>query len=128
MDSAATALEAGAASVDLLIRRADIPRVNKGKGAGNPGLTFGWVGLPDTWKWRIRHYLNEQQTPPPRNSTLRVSRHANARFHLGCAIRDLRWNGGTIEVDSSTGRFEFDFMIFSTGFRIDWHARPEFAA
>jgi len=38
MDSAATALEAGAASVDLLIRRNDIPRINKGKGAGNPGL------------------------------------------------------------------------------------------
>ena len=36
MDSAATALEAGAASVDLLIRRDDIPRINKGKGAGNP--------------------------------------------------------------------------------------------
>lgn len=128
MDSAATALEAGAATVDLLIRRADIPRVNKGKGAGNPGLTFGWTGLPDAWKWRIRHYLNEQQTPPPRNSTLRVSRHANARFHLGCAIRDARWNGEAIEVDSSSGRFDFDFMIFSTGFRIDWYARPEFAA
>ena len=128
MDSAATALEAGAASVDLLIRRADIPRVNKGKGAGSPGLTFGFVDLPDDWKWRIRHYLNLQQTPPPRNSTLRVSRHPNARFNLGCAIRDVRWTGNALAVDTSRGRFEFDFMIFSTGFRIDWYARPEFAA
>ncbi|MGH8796060.1 MAG: SidA/IucD/PvdA family monooxygenase [Caldimonas sp.] len=128
MDSAATALEAGAASVDLLIRRADIPRVNKGKGAGSPGLTFGFVDLPDDWKWRIRHYLNQQQTPPPRNSTLRVSRHPNARFNLGCAILDMQWTGDALAVYTSKGRFEFDFMIFSTGFRIDWYARPEFAA
>lgn len=38
MDSAATALEAGAASVDLLIRRQNIPRINKSKGSGNPGI------------------------------------------------------------------------------------------
>jgi cation diffusion facilitator CzcD-associated flavoprotein CzcO len=128
MDSAATALEAGAASVDLLIRRADIPRVNKGKGAGSPGLTFGFVDLPDEWKWRIRHYLNLQQTPPPRGSTLRVSRHPNARFNLGCAIVDVQWNGREFRVATDKGVFAFDFMIFSTGFRIDWHARAEFAA
>jgi FAD-dependent urate hydroxylase len=127
MDSAATALEAGAARVDLLIRRADIPRVNKGKGAGNPGLTFGFVDLPDDWKWRIRHYLNLQQTPPPRNSTLRVSRHPHAYFNLGCAIVDVQWTGDALAVSTSKGRFDFDFMIFSTGFRIDWYARPEFA-
>src|SRR5581483_6679130 len=34
MDNAATALEAGAASLDLFIRRADIPRVNKFTGIG----------------------------------------------------------------------------------------------
>lgn len=43
MDSAGTALESGAASVDLLIRRDDIPRINKGKGAGSPGLTHGYA-------------------------------------------------------------------------------------
>ena len=43
MDSAATALEAGAARVHLLVRRADLPRINKGKGAGNPGFVAGYV-------------------------------------------------------------------------------------
>ena len=41
MDSAATALEAGAHSVHLLIRRKDLPRINKGKGASVAGLTQG---------------------------------------------------------------------------------------
>ena len=90
MDSAATALEAGAAHVHLLVRRADLPRVNKGKGAGNPGFVQGYARLPDDWKWRIRHYINTQQVPPPRNSTQRVSRHPNAHFHLGVAIEASR--------------------------------------
>jgi len=128
MDSAATALEAGAASVDLIIRRTDIPRVNKGKGAGNPGLTHGHLALPDAWKWKIRHYINQQQVPPPRGSTLRVSRHPNARFNLGCAIEDVRWSGDEIRVHTSRGVFALDFLVCSTGFRIDWNARPEFAA
>ena len=128
MDSAATALEAGAASVDLLIRRDDIPRINKGKGAGNPGLTHGHLTLPDEWKWKIRHYINAAQVPPPRGSTLRVSRHPNARFNLGAGVQDLALVDDEIRVTTPKGVFALDFLIFSTGFRIDWTVRPEFAA
>ncbi|KWR90223.1 SidA/IucD/PvdA family monooxygenase [Cupriavidus sp. IDO] len=128
MDSAATALEAGAASVELLIRRDDIPRVNKSKGAGNPGLTFGHPGLPDEWKWRLRHYINAQQVPPPRGSTLRVSRHANAYFNLGCALDSIEADGDVLRVATPKGGFELDFLILSTGFRIALETRPEFAA
>ena len=128
MDSAATALEAGAARVDLLIRRTDIPRINKGKGAGSPGMTHGFADLPDAWKWRIRHYINVQQTPPPQGSTLRVSRHANAHFHTGCAVRGVALRDGVLKLDSSKGMFTLDFLVLSTGFRVDWTTRPEFAA
>ncbi|WP_432260045.1 FAD-dependent oxidoreductase [Cupriavidus sp. TMH.W2] len=128
MDSAATALEAGAASVEMLIRRADIPRVNKGKGAGSPGLVHGHPMLSDAWKWRIRHYINAQQVPPPRGSTLRVSRHANARFHLGCPIEAIEPHGEGLRVFTPKGVFELDFLVFSTGFRIALDTRPEFAA
>jgi cation diffusion facilitator CzcD-associated flavoprotein CzcO len=127
MDSAATALEHGAASVDLLIRRPDLPRVNKGKGAGSPGFTHGYLHLPDEWKWRIRHYINQQQVPPPHGSTLRVSRHANARFNLGCPIQSVHARNQHIDVQTPKGTFELDFLIVSTGFIVDWHARPEYA-
>jgi cation diffusion facilitator CzcD-associated flavoprotein CzcO len=127
MDSAGTALEHGAASVDLLIRRQDIPRVNKSKGAGNPGFVHGYVNLPDEWKWRIRRYINVQQVPPPRASVLRVSQHANARFNLGSPVVQVRDGGGYLEVDTPTRTFTFDFLILSTGFMIDWTSRPEYA-
>jgi len=127
MDSAATALESGAASVDLLVRRKELPRINKSKGSGVPGLTHGQYLLPDAWKWRIRHYINAQQVPPPHGSTLRVSRHANAFFNLGCAVQKVEQQGRKLHVHTSAGMFVLDFLIVSTGFAIDWSLRPEFA-
>lgn len=127
MDSAATALENGAARVDLLIRRSDIPRINKSKGAGNPGFVQGYVDLPDEWKWRIRHYINVQQVPPPRASVLRVSQHANAHFHLGTPVLHVEQQGQTISIKTPDQTFELDFLVLSTGFIIDWNSRPEYA-
>jgi cation diffusion facilitator CzcD-associated flavoprotein CzcO len=127
MDSAGTALENGAARVDLLIRRSDIPRINKAKAAGNPGFVQGYVNLPDEWKWRIRHYINVQQVPPPRASVLRVSQHANAHFHLGASVLQVQEKGSALQVEVPGKTFELDFLILSTGFIIDWHSRPEYA-
>ena len=127
MDSAATALEHGAASVDLLVRRSQLPLINKSKGSGVPGLTHGQYLLPDAWKWRIRHYINAQQVPPPHGSTLRVSRHANAFFNLGCAVQGVEQLGDKLQVQTPGGVFVLDFLIISTGFAIDWSLRPEFA-
>jgi cation diffusion facilitator CzcD-associated flavoprotein CzcO len=127
MDSAGTALENGAASVDLLIRRTELPRINKSKGAGNPGYTHGFLNLPDEWKWRIRHYINVEQVPPPRASVLRVSRHANARFNLGAPVLKVRERGGELCVTTPKKEFALDFLILSTGFGIDWQNRPEYA-
>jgi cation diffusion facilitator CzcD-associated flavoprotein CzcO len=129
MDSAATALEAGAASVDLLIRRPDLPRVNKGKGAGNPGLTQGFQFLPDEWKWKIRHYINVAQVPPPHGSTLRVSRHhPKVRFNFSCPVTAIENTPAELTIETPRGRFKADFLVVSTGFKVDWAARPEFAA
>ena len=129
MDAAATALEAGAARVDILIRRRELPRINKGKGAGSPGMSHGFGGLPDAWKWRLRHYLNAQQVPPPQGSTLRVSRHANAFFHLGAgALGASLRPDGALRVDTAKGPLVTDHVVFCTGFRTDWAQRPEFAA
>lgn len=128
MDSAATALEAGAKSVDLLIRRAVMPRINKGKGAGNPGMVHGYWRLPDEWKWRIRNYLNTQQVPAPRGSTLRVSAAGNSRFLFNTQVLDIAESGqGTVRVRTPEAQLEYDFLIFATGFRADLQQRPEFA-
>ena len=127
MDSAATALEAGARSVDLLIRRPDLPRINKSKGAGVPGMVHGHHLLADHQKWRLRHYINQAQVPPPQGSTLRVSRHPQARFHFSSPVQAVRPIGEGLLVTTPRRRFELDFLIVSTGFQVDWQRRPEYA-
>lgn len=128
MDSAATALENGAAAVHLLIRRHELPTVNKGKGAGNPGAAHGFARLSDDWKWKVRNYINRQQVPPPHGSTLRVSQHDNAFFHLGTGIEGAQVRAdGKLRIDTTQGPIAADSVIFCTGFRPDWQLRPEFA-
>ncbi|WP_332116734.1 NAD(P)/FAD-dependent oxidoreductase [Azorhizobium caulinodans] len=125
MDNAATALEEGAGRVDLFIRRTDIPRINKFTGIGSQGVVHGFAGLSDDWKWRFLDHTLSAQTPPPRDSTLRVSRHPNAFFHLGSPIESLVVEGDHLVLTTPKGRYELDFIIFATGFRVDLSLRPE---
>ena len=127
MDAAATALENGARQVSILIRRPDLPRVNKSKGTVNPGMAHGYRHLSDAWKWRLRQYLNAEQVPPPHNSTLRVSAHDNVGFHFGVQVEAAAVHDGVVRLTTNQGVVESDFVIFCTGFCIDWAQRPEYA-
>lgn len=127
MDNAATALEAGAGSVDLLIRRKEMPRINKMTGIGSQGVVHGMHLLPDAWKWKFFEYTAATQTPPPHSSTLRVSRHPNARFLLDCGIVSVREEGNGLEIETTQATLHYDFLISATGFSNDFKGRPEFS-
>ena len=124
MDSAGTALEAGAASVELLIRRTEIPRINYGMAMGNPGSVHGMCNLPDAWRWSFHSFVAGKQVPPPHLSVLRVSRHPNAFFRTGCALTGASMAGDAVRLETVQGPVEVDFVIFATGFRVDWAQRP----
>ncbi len=127
MDNAATALEAGAARLDLFIRRPDIPRINKFTGIGSQGVVHGFAGLSDEWKWRFLDHTLKAQTPPPRPSVLRISAHKQAHFHLASPLTDLAVEGNHLVVTTPKGRYPTDFIIFGTGFKVDFSLRPELA-
>ncbi|MFI0472691.1 NAD(P)-binding domain-containing protein [Halomonas sp. HMF6819] len=127
VDNAAEALEHGASEVRFLIRRAQMPTINKMMGIGSFGFTHGYAGLSDAWRWRIMHYSFITQTPPPRGSTMRVSRHENAFFHFECGVEATRIEGDEIVVTTRQGEVRGDFLILGTGFEIDPLARTELA-
>ncbi len=124
-DNAAAALEAGCASLDMFVRRPELPRVNKFLGLGSAGVVEGFAGLPDEWKWRFLHHALLEQTPPPRESVLRVSRHPNARLRLASPALSLAEADGALRVETPRGAFAVDFLILATGFRADPAGRPE---
>ena len=128
MDNAAFALEAGAASVDMLVRRAAMPRIDKFSGVGSRGTVHGFQALPIATRAAIFALDQQAQLPAPRASVLRVSRHANARFHFGCPIAQMAERDGMVELTTPRGTARFNYVIFATGFSVDARQRPELAA
>jgi cation diffusion facilitator CzcD-associated flavoprotein CzcO len=127
-DCAAEALEHGAAHAALLVRRADVPRINKNMGIGSAGFWQGFYSLTDAQKWEIVDYIDEQAVPPPRNSMLRCSRHKNFSVIARCAVRSAAVRDGRVVLDTTRGRLAFDRLVLATGLAVDWSQRPEFAA
>ena len=126
VDNSAEALEAGAAEVRHLIRRKHMPTINKMMGIGSFGFTAAFPRLSDAWRWRFMHYSFLTQTPSPRGSTLRVSRHPNAYFHFGKGIDRITHDGRELDIAMQDGsRLKTDFLILGTGFTVEPLARTE---
>jgi cation diffusion facilitator CzcD-associated flavoprotein CzcO len=129
MDNAGEALEAGCAELHMLVRRATLPRINKLTGIGSAGFTHGYRAMSEAWRWRTMCYSDATGSPPPRNSTLRVSRHRNACFHFDCAVQAVHTCDDYVRVRTSRDRsLAADFIILATGFTLEAAARPEIAA
>lgn len=126
-DNAATALEAGAASVDMYCRRPELPQVNKGRGSTNPGYFEGWSGLSDAERWALMVYLHDERSPPPHESVHRVLAHPGYRLHRGAPVAAARRGAAGVELDLPGGRAQADFLIVATGFAVDLARRPELA-
>ena len=127
-DNAATALEAGAASVDLCLRRPDIPRVNPYRWMEQAGFLGHYAELPDLLRWRFIRHIFELNQPPPQDTFLRCRVHRNFAFHTSCPWLSARLDGDEVAVGTPRGEMRFDHLILGTGFRIDLALRPELAA
>lgn len=126
VENAAEALEHGCKEARLLVRRKVMPTVNKMMGIGSFGFTAGFAELPDEWRWRFMQYSFATQTPAPRGSTLRVSRHDNAHFHFGHGVKSVRFSGKELVIETTGGvRLATDYIILGTGFTTDPLARTE---
>jgi FAD-dependent urate hydroxylase len=124
-DNAATALEHGAARVDMFIRRATIPMANPFRALESSGFWRNFADLDDATRWRFMHRLLSLPMPPPQDSVDRVMRHANVSVHYATPVLDA---APGIRLQTPSGWFESDFLILGTGFGADLGDRPELAA
>ncbi len=127
VDAAAEALEAGATRVAMLVRRAEVPRINRGMGIGSPGMWHGFNRLPLAQRWSFVQGIDDAAVPPPRDSMLRCSRHNNFSIITRCAPHNVALRDGRVVLDTTRGTLAFDFLILATGFTVDWPRRPELA-
>jgi cation diffusion facilitator CzcD-associated flavoprotein CzcO len=127
-DNAATALEAGAGSVDLCLRRRDIPRINPYRWMESSGFLGHYAELPDLLRWRFMRHIFDLNQPPPQDTFWRCRKHANFAYHAGCPWNSVAMQGEEIVVVTPLREMRFDFVIIGTGFEIDLRRRPELAA
>jgi cation diffusion facilitator CzcD-associated flavoprotein CzcO len=121
-DNAATALEQGAARVDMFIRRATIPMVNPFRALESSGFWRNFADLDDATRWRFMHRLLSFPMPPPQDSVDRVMRHGNVAVHYATPVLDA---SPGIRLRTPSGWFDTDFLILGTGFAVDLADRPE---
>ncbi|WP_439596765.1 NAD(P)-binding domain-containing protein [Falsiroseomonas sp.] len=127
-DNAATALEAGAARVDLLARRPVLPAVNPNRWMEFFGFLHHFADLPDPEKWRFMQTLFALNQPPPQETFSRCAAHDRFFLHLGAPLTSLGMTGDAIRLETPRATVEADFLIVGTGLVVDLSLRPELAS
>jgi FAD-dependent urate hydroxylase len=133
-DNSSAALEHGAKSVVLCIRRNDIQRVNPQLWMGKAGFLRHFADLPDEWKWRFMQHMFSYNIPAPQDAYDRLARLAGAEIRQNAGWRSVRLIEGAggerdIAIDTTGGdTLHADFLIVAVGFEVDFHKRPELAA
>jgi cation diffusion facilitator CzcD-associated flavoprotein CzcO len=127
-DNAATALEAGAARVDLYLRRAVLPEVNSLRWMEFEGLFRHFAELDDLTRWRFMRRVFSMPVPPPADTLLRAQAHGNFHMHFSAGWRGAVLGPDGIAIDTEAGPARADFLILGTGFTTDLSRRPELAA
>jgi cation diffusion facilitator CzcD-associated flavoprotein CzcO len=93
-DNAAVALEAGAARVDLFVRRERLPHVNPLYWMNFTGVLGHYHALSDLHRWRFGRHLVLSATPPPPRNVERCVRFPNFTMRLGKSWEAVRNAGG----------------------------------
>jgi cation diffusion facilitator CzcD-associated flavoprotein CzcO len=125
-DNAASAVEAGAASVDVCFRRDSLPRQNPRRFLEFSGFLSQYRSLPDAHKWRYLQHLYSISQPPPAPTFDRAMNFPQVSLRPSSAWLATKVNAqGEIEVTTPHGRLTYDFVIAATGVRVDFGLRPE---
>lgn len=131
-DNAWVALVAGAAQVDLYVRRPLLGQVNLWRPFGQmEALKEGWYGLElrDRWELSIQ-LLRDNASPAPHESIRRAIAFPNFQAHLASPILSAEplGDGVALRIGANPQRStEVDFLILGTGFDVDPRRRPELA-
>lgn len=124
-DNAATALEAGAAEVQLLCRRAQIQVIQPYRWLTFRGFLRHLSELDDAWRWRFMRKILEMREGFPQATYDRCARHANFTLHEGAPVEAARETGKAIELQTPRGAITAEFVICGTGTDMNFAGRGE---
>ncbi len=124
-DNAETALEAGAAEVHLLCRRAEIQLIQPYVWLTFRGFLRHFSDLDDAWRWRFMRAILEMREGFPQATYDRCARFANFHLHEGSPVEAAKELGNQVELRTPRKTVSADFVICGTGTDIDFAERRE---
>jgi len=124
-DNAAMALEAGAAAVHLLCRRAEIQLVQPYRWLTFCGFLRHFSELDDAWRWRFMRAILELREGFPQQTYDRCARHEGFRLHEGAPVEAVREMPDGLILRTARGEIAADFVICASGIEMDFAGRAE---
>ena len=124
-DNAATALEAGARSAVVHMRRPSMPTVSPYRWMEFPGVIEHYAEFTDTQKWIFNEHLALVDQPATQNAIWRAYSHPAFSFRFSSPWSAVHWNGEEIVVQTPSGEERYDFVIAATGVSVDIRQRSE---
>ncbi len=125
-DAAGVALENGAESVEMLVRRSAISQINKFSRFSYPGLENGFYLLSDEMRCLFfAAALKEGAVDPSKAAVERIKDFENFHIHYNTHIEHMVDNENTLLLHTNKKTLEVDFIIMATGYDIDLTKRAE---
>jgi cation diffusion facilitator CzcD-associated flavoprotein CzcO len=124
-DNANAALEAGAAAVDVFIRRKTLPRINPIRHMERVGFTGRYPALADADKYAVMTAFLGHNQPPTNDTFARAAAWPGFALHFGAPWLSVAATDGAVSVTTPQGEYAFDFVVLSTGLVSDSGLRPE---
>lgn len=126
-DTAVAALGAGAKSVDLFMRRPQLPMLDLARELEHGGGLNHGHELADGTKWALSRFLSGLSQSPAEHHFLKACSHPNFRMYLGAPWNAVSFDGDKVRVETPRGNFGFDHVFAGTGVVVDMARRPELA-
>lgn len=124
-DAAAAALEAGCSHVDIILRRQQIPYVNKAASLVYSGFFEGYYDLNDEKRWKLMEVCYRKGVPPPYEAVERIINNPKFSIVRSAQIKEAKWISPLVYIETSLGSLSYDYIIMATGFEIDISKQPE---
>lgn len=124
-DAASAALEAGAMHVNIILRRQELPYINKAASITYSGFSEGYYNLSDEKRWKMMELCVLNGSPPPFEAVERIINNPRFSFVRNMQIMDVQYTSPKVHLETSEGSVAYDYLIFATGFEINVSKQPE---
>ena len=124
-DVAAHALERGAKSVKMLMRRKKLPSISYSTSFNYPGFLRGFYYLPDDERIEFFTKAFKYGVPPTKDSIKRLKPFSGFKLKPSTSVENLYRDGSKVIVATNRGKIKADFIVLATGYAVNGEKQKE---